>query len=83
MDDEWYRATKNRFAIVKKANESVNACRKVIVPRKFANMMQSTHTVDYAITGGNDMRLRYWSLSDPDKQSYYINTPRNDECQYF
>ena len=45
--------------------------------------MQGTLTSDYAITAGNDMRIRYWNLSDPAGKSYYINTPDNDECQYF
>lgn len=29
------------------------------------------------------MRLRYWDLKDPENGSYFINTPANDECQYF
>lgn len=44
--------------------------------------MQGTLTCDYALTGGNDSRLRYWSMQDPSNQSYYINTPTNDECQH-
>ena len=44
--------------------------------------MQGTQTVNYAITGGNDCRLRYWNIDDY-RQSIYANTPMNDECQYF
>lgn len=83
LDEELFKASKNRFKLVKQANESINACRKVLVPRKYTSLMQGTLTAEYAITGGNDMRLRYWNLNSPANLSYYINTPDNDECQYF
>lgn len=83
LDEELFKASKNRLKLVKQANESVNACRKVVVPRKCTNMLQNTWTADYAITGGNDMRIRYWNLSNPNCMSYYVNTPDNDECEYF
>ena len=82
LDDELFKASKLRRKLVKQANESSNACRKVLVPRRFSNLLHGTQTADYAITGGNDMRLRYWSLADPAGGSYYINTPNNDECQH-
>ena len=28
------------------------------------------------------MKLRYWSLNDASKQSYQVNTPRDDEVSY-
>lgn len=65
------------------ASESTNACRKILCPRKSSSLLHGTHTVDYAITGGNDKRVRYWSLAEPAQNSYYINTPLNDECQYY
>ena len=37
-------------------------------------------TVDYAITAGNDMRIRYWSMANVSGGSYFVNTPDNDEC---
>lgn len=83
LDDELFKASRNRYKLVKQANESTNACRKVLIPRRCSNLLQGTMTADYAITGGNDMRLRYWNLAEPAKGSYYINTPNNDECQYF
>ena len=82
LDDELFKASKHRRRLVKQANESSNACRKVLVPRRFSNLLYGTQTADYAITGGNDMRLRYWSLADPARGSYYINTPNNDACQH-
>ena len=83
VDDELFKELGNRYKLIKNANESVNACRKVLVPRKYSNLLQGTITADYAITGGNDMRLRYWNLNNPAGGSYLINTPDNDECQYF
>lgn len=83
LDDELFKASRNRYKQVKQANESMNACRTVLIPRRYSNLLQGTLTADYAITGGNDMRLRYWSLTDPARGSYFVNTPNNDECQYF
>lgn len=83
LDDELFKASKNRYKLVKQANESPNACRKVLIPRKYPNLLEQNHTLEYAITGGNDMRIRYFNLKNPANLSYYINTPDNDECQYF
>ena len=83
LDDELFKASKARYRLLMQASESTNACRKIIVPRKSSSLLHGTHTVDYAITGGNDKRLRYWSMADPANNSYYINTPTNDECQYY
>ena len=47
---------------MKTAFDSSNACRKILVPRKYNNMLYNTETVSYAITGGNDKKLRYWDL---------------------
>lgn len=82
LDDELFKASKARYRLLMQASESSNACRKILVPRKSTSLLHGTHTVDYAITGGNDMRLRYWSMADPAQNSYYINTPANDECQF-
>ena len=35
------------------------------------------------ITGGNDKRIRYWDFNQLKQKSYYINTPTDDECQYY
>lgn len=83
LDDELFKASKARYRLLMQASESSNACRKILVPRKSSSLLLGTQTVDYAITGGNDMRLRYWSMADPAQNSYYINTPGNDECSYF
>lgn len=45
-------------------------------------IMHDNSTAQYAITGGNDMKLRYWNLQDASKLSFQINTPRDDEVQY-
>lgn len=39
LDDELFKASKNRFKLVKQANESVNACRKILVPKSYSNSM--------------------------------------------
>ena len=83
LDDELFKASKARYRLLMQASESSNACRKILVPRKSSSLLFGTLTTDYAITGGNDKKIRYWSLADPAQNSFYINTPMNDECQYF
>lgn len=39
-------------------------------------------TSGYAITGGNDKKIRYWSFSDPHHASMIINSPTDEEVQY-
>ena len=69
--------------MVKGSNESTNACKKILVPRKCNSLLYNPETVNYAITGGNDRKIRYWDFTGLQKKSYYINSPNDDECQYF
>ena len=65
--------------MVKNGYESGNACRKVFVPRLSSSLLDKTETVAYAVTGGNDKKLRYWDFSNLRKKSYCINSPNDDE----
>jgi len=76
LDDEWLKNSKNRFMMVKSAFESPNACRKVYVPR------DGEGTAAYAITGGNDKKIRFWDFTGLRKKSYCINSPNDDESVY-
>lgn len=82
LDEEWLKNSKNRFIQVKTAYESVNACRKVFVPRCSTSLLDQIETVPYAITGGNDKKLRYWDFTNLKKKSFCINSPNDDECSY-
>lgn len=66
--------------LIKTAYESNNACNKILVPRKFNNLLHNPETVSYAITGGNDKKIRYWDFQNLAKKSYYVNSPLDDEC---
>jgi len=44
--------------------------------------MFDNETAGYAITAGNDRKIRYWNLQEPETQSYQINTPYDDEVFY-
>lgn len=83
IDDELFKGSKLLYKMLKESSESQNVCRKILVPRKYRSLLQNTQTVDYAIMGGNDMRLRYFNVTDPCNLSYFINTPNNDESQHF
>ena len=40
--------------LLKTAYDSSNSCRKILVPRKYNNLLFNPETVSYCITGGND-----------------------------
>lgn len=44
--------------------------------------MFDNETAAYCITGGNDRKIRYWNLEEPDNQSYQVNSPLDDEVLY-
>lgn len=44
--------------------------------------MFDNETAGYAITGGNDRKIRYWNLQEPAELSYQVNTPNDDEVLY-
>jgi predicted RNA-binding protein associated with RNAse of E/G family len=70
--DEYYmRSSTERFARFKEAYTSPNACRSILLPRdNFQSLMFDNETSHYCITGGNDRKIRYWNLVDPESQSY-------------
>lgn len=61
--------------MVKTNFESSNSCRKIIVPRRYNSMLHNPETVSYAITGGNDKKIRYWDFTNLKKKSFTINSP--------
>ncbi len=67
---------------VKTAYESGNACRKILVPRMGTSLLDRIETTSYAITGGNDRKLRFWDFTNLIKKSYCINSPNDDESTY-
>jgi hypothetical protein len=67
---------------VKTAYESGNACRKILVPRMGTSLLDRIETTSYAITGGNDRKLRFWDFTNLKKKSYCINSPNDDESTY-
>ena len=66
--------------MVKTNFESNNTCKKILVPRRYNSMIHNPETVSYAITGGNDRKLRYWDFTNLKKKSFTINSPLDDEC---
>lgn len=82
LDEEWLKNSKNRYMMVKQAFESGNACRKILVPRLSDNLLDNPTTAAYAITGGNDRKMRFWDFTNLKKKSYCINSPHDDESQY-
>ena len=52
------------------------------MPRLSQNLCYDLDTAPYAITGGNDKKLRYWDFNDLSRRSYQINTPDDSEVKY-
>jgi len=44
--------------------------------------MFDNETSHYCITGGNDRKIRYWNLVEPESQSYQVNSALDDEVLY-
>lgn len=79
LDEDWLKNSKNRFMNIKTAYESGNACRKIFIPRASNSLLDKTETCTYAITGGNDKKIRYWDFTGLKKKSFCINSPSDDE----
>jgi hypothetical protein len=45
-------------------------------------MLFDGSTGGYAITAGNDKKIRYWSFNEPQNTSMIINSPNDEEVQY-
>lgn len=44
--------------------------------------MFENETAPFAITAGNDHKIRYWNIAEPESKSYIINSPNDDEVTY-
>ena len=73
----------HRFKRISESYTCPNACRTILIPRdNFQSMMFDNETAEYAITAGNDRKIRYWNLYSPETLSYQINSPYDDEVSY-
>ena len=76
-------ASNERYKRVSEAFTSSTACRSILVPRdNFTSLMFDNETAPFAITSGNDHKIRYWNIAEPESQSYIINSPYDDEVTY-
>ncbi len=79
-DDIFIQMSTKRFNLISEAFKSPNACRSILIPRKnYHSLMFDGQTADYAITAGNDRKIRYWDLLSPEKWSYQLNSPQDEE----
>ena len=76
------KISKNRYMMVKGAYDSTNACKKILIPRLNSSLLDNPETATYAITAGNDKKIRYWDFTNLKKKSYCINSPHDDEQTY-
>ena len=64
-------STRQRFKLLHDACKSPNVCRSILVPStRSSRLAKDPNASQYAITGGNDMKIRYWSLNDSSKLSF-------------
>jgi hypothetical protein len=45
-------------------------------------MIFDAETAGFAITGGNDKTIRYWSLNGGNEEHFVVNSPYDKECLY-
>lgn len=45
-------------------------------------MLFDGSTSSYAITAGNDKKIRYWGINENRNQNMLINSPTDEEVQY-
>lgn len=75
--------SRSRFKLLSESYQSPNACRSILIPRNTnSSFAFDGDTSAFAITAGNDRKIRYWDLKDPEKLSYAMNTPSSDEVKY-
>jgi hypothetical protein len=75
-------ASSQRYKLIHDAYLSPNACRTILIPRSNNYLLFDGTTANYAITAGNDKKIRYWSFTHPKDQHMIINSPNDDEVQY-
>jgi hypothetical protein len=79
-DDIFIQMSNKRFHLISEAYKSPNACRSILIPRKnYHSLMFDGQTADFAITAGNDRKIRYWDLLSPETRSYQLNSPQDEE----
>lgn len=63
IDQQLMEASSQRYKLIHDAYTSPNACRSILVPRNNTqNMLFDGTTGSYAITAGNDRKIRYWTF---------------------
>lgn len=71
IDQYYMHLSTERFKRINEAYTSANACRSILLPRdNYQSLMFDNETAGYAITGGNDRKIRYWNLSEPETGSF-------------
>jgi hypothetical protein len=46
------------------------------------SLTDNPETVTYAVTGGNDKKIRYWDFTGLKKKSFCVNSPNDSENHY-
>jgi len=82
-DTSFMDVSTHRFKRISESYTCPNACRTILIPRdNFQSTMFDNETAEFAITAGNDRKIRYWNLYSPETLSYQINSPLDDEVSY-
>lgn len=71
IDQYYMHLSTERYKRINEAFTCSNACRTILLPRdNYSSLMFDNETASYVITGGNDRKIRYWNINEPDTQSY-------------
>ncbi len=67
IDRDFMELSTKRCKRIQNAFKCKDACRSILVPRdSYNSLMFDNETATYAITAGNDRKIRYWNLQDPE-----------------
>lgn len=83
LDQYYMELSKQCYKRMMDTYTSRDACRSILLPRdNHQSLMFDNETAGFAITGGNDRKIRYWNLSEPETSSFQVNSPQDDEVLY-
>jgi len=67
VDHYYLHLSTERYKRINEAYTCPNACRTILLPRdNHQSLMFDNETANYMITGGNDRKIRYWNITEPE-----------------
>ena len=83
LDQYYIRQSRLRYKNISEAYQRNDACRSILLPRDaYQSFMFDNDMASYCLTAGNDRKIRYWNLQEPESASFQVNSPDDSEVVY-